>query len=111
VAVDRIPLGVFTATNSRSGQFRFGTGSDTGLTPTELLLAAIAGGTVIDADLLISQRAEPDSFQVRADTDKIRDTGATPLTGIQATFPDRVSRRRGRRPGPDHLAGYGQEVA
>src|SRR5690348_6908710 len=67
VTVERIAQGVFTATNIRGGQLRFGTGTDTDFTPTELLLAAIAGCTAIDVDLLASRRAEPDSFTVRTE--------------------------------------------
>jgi uncharacterized OsmC-like protein len=86
VTVERIAQGVFTATNTRGGQLRFGTGGDTGFTPTELLLAAIAGCTAIDVDILTSRRAQPDSFQVRADADKVRDAHGNRLTGIVVTF-------------------------
>jgi len=86
VTVERIARGVFTVTNARGGQFRFGTGGDTDFTPTELLLAAIAGCTAIDVDILTSRRAEPDRFVVRADADKIRDASGNRLTGIQVTF-------------------------
>ena len=86
VTVERIAQGVFTATNTRGGQLGFGTGSDSGFTPTELLLAAIAGCTAIDVDILTSRRAEPDSFQVRADADKVRDAAGNRLTGIVVTF-------------------------
>ena len=86
VTVERIAQGVFTVTNTRGGQLRFGTGSDTDFTPTELLLAAIAGCTAIDVDILTSRRAEPDSFGVRADADKIRDAHGNRLTGIVVTY-------------------------
>ena len=86
VTVERIAQSVFTATNTRGGQLRFGTGSDTGFTPTELLLAAIAGCTAIDVDILTSRRAEPDSFGVRAEADKVRDDHGNRLTGIVVTF-------------------------
>ena len=86
VTVERVTQGVFTATNTRGGQLRFGTGSDTDFTPTELLLAAIAGCTSIDVDILTSRRAEPDTFQVRAEADKIRDAQGNRLTGIVVTF-------------------------
>src|SRR6266487_1758772 len=66
VTVERIAQGVFTAANTRGGQLRSGTGSDTGFTPTELLLAAIAGCTAIDIDILTSRRAEPGSFRMRS---------------------------------------------
>ena len=86
VTVERTGPGVFTVTNTRGGQIRFGTGSGTEFTPTELLLAAIGGCTAIDVDILTSRRAEPDSFQVRAEADKIRDARGNRLTGIEITF-------------------------
>jgi putative redox protein len=86
VTVERITQGVFTVTNTRGGQLRFGTGSDTDFTPTELLLAAIAGCTAIDVDILTSRRAEPDNFRVQADANKVRDAGGNRLTGIVVTF-------------------------
>jgi len=86
VTVERTAQGVFTATNTRGGQFRFGTGGGTDFTPTELLLAAIAGCTAIDVDILTSRRAEPDSFQVRAEADKVRDERGNRLTDIVVTF-------------------------
>jgi len=84
--VERIAPGVLTVTNTRGGQIRFGTGGGTDFTPTELLLAAIGGCTAIDVDILISRRAEPDSFQVQVEADKIRDDSGNRLTGIQVTF-------------------------
>lgn len=86
VTVERAAQGVFTATNTRGGQITFGTGSGTDFTPTELLLAAIGGCTAIDVDTLTSRRAEPDSFQILVDADKIRDSAGNRLTGIQVTF-------------------------
>ena len=86
VTVERVTQGVFTVTNTRGGQLMFGTGSGTEFTPTELLLAAIGGCTAIDVDILTSRRAEPDSFQVQVEADKIRDDSGNRLTGIQVTF-------------------------
>src|SRR5690349_9555300 len=86
VTVERVAQGVFTATNTRGGQLRFGTGGGTDFTPTELLLAAIAGCTAIDVDILTSRRAESDSFAVRADADKVRDAHGNRLTGIMVTY-------------------------
>ena len=84
--MERIAPGVLTVTNTRGGQIRFGTGGGTDFTPTELLLAAIGGCTAIDGDILTSRRAEPDSFQVQVEADKIRDDSGNRLTGIQVTF-------------------------
>ena len=39
-----------------------------------------------DIDILTLRRAEPDSFQVRVDANKVRDTGGNRLTDIQVTF-------------------------
>ena len=86
VTVERITQGAFTVTNTRGGQLRFGTDRDSDFTPTELLLAAIAGCTAIDVDILTSRRAEPERFQVRADADKVRDANGNRLTGIVVTF-------------------------
>ena len=84
--MERIAPGVLMVTNTRGGQIRFGTGGGTDFTPTELLLAAIGGCTAIDVDILTSRRAEPDSFQVQVEADKIRDDSGNRLTGIQVTF-------------------------
>src|SRR5262249_21694391 len=86
VTVERVAQGAFTATNARGGQLTFGTGSGTEFTPTELLLAAIGGCTAIDVDILTSRRAEPDTFRVRVDADKVRGAGGNRLTDIQVVF-------------------------
>ena len=108
VTVERVTQGVFTVTNTRGGQLRFGTGSDPDFTPTELLLAAIAGCTAIDVDILTSRRAEPDAFVVRADADKIRDSAGNRLTGIvvtfQIAFPDRADGDQARAILPDAVS-------
>jgi len=108
VTVERVALGVFTATNTRGGQLRFGTGGGTDFTPTELLLAAIAGCTAIDVDILTSRRAEPESFHVRAEADKIRDAEGNRLTSIvvtyQIAFPGGVGGDEARAILPDVVA-------
>jgi putative redox protein len=86
VTVERIANGVFTATNTRGGQLRFGTGSGTDFTPTELLLAAIGGCTAIDVEILTSRRAEPETFEVGVGAEKIRDADGNRLADIEVTF-------------------------
>ena len=86
VIIERIANGRFTVTNARGGQITFGSGDDAGFTPTELLLAAIGGCTAIDVDILTSRRAEPETFEVLVDADKVRDAGGNHLTGIEVTF-------------------------
>ncbi len=86
VTVERASQGRFAVTNSRGGRIAFGTGGDTDFTPTELLLAAIAGCTAIDVDIITSRRAEPERFTVQADAAKVRDAAGSRLTDIQVTF-------------------------
>jgi hypothetical protein len=94
------------------------TGSDTGFTPTELLLAAIAGCTAIDVDILTSRRAEPDSFAVRADADKVRDAHGSRLTSIVVTFRSRFPAARTatrlgpscRMRSPNRMTGYARFI-
>jgi putative redox protein len=86
VTVERTSHGMFTVANSRGGQITFGTGSGADFTPTELLLAAVGGCTAIDVDIVTSRRAEPESFQVRAEASKVRDADGNRLTDIHVTF-------------------------
>ena len=59
-------------------------------TPTsrrsKLLLAAIAGCTAIDVDYITGKRAEPDSFDLRAESEKLRDEDGSHLASIKVTF-------------------------
>jgi putative redox protein len=84
ISVDRVSPGRFVATNDRGGHLWIGTGAE--FTPTELLLAAIGTCTAIDVDTLTSRRAEPLSFSVRVDANKVRDDGGNHLTDIAVTF-------------------------
>ena len=51
-----------------------------------MLLVSIGGCTGVDVDLLTSRRAEPDSFEVVVEADKVRDTAGNHLAGLQVTF-------------------------
>jgi putative redox protein len=86
LSVQRVAPGRFIAANSRGGTIAFGTGEDEQFTPTELLLIAIGGCTAIDVDILTSRRAEPESFEIVVDADKIRDEGGNRLTNIEVTY-------------------------
>ena len=95
LTVERVAAGRFAAANPRGGTIMFGTGQDEEFTPTELLLIAIGGCTAIDIDILTSRRAEPESFEIAVDADKVRDQDGNHLAGIQVTY--RVT----FPPGPD----------
>jgi putative redox protein len=86
VRLERIKNSRYTAVNERGGTISIGTGDGTDFTPVELLLAAIGGCTAIDVDILTSRRAEPDSFEIVIEADKVRDTAGNHLADIQVTF-------------------------
>jgi putative redox protein len=86
LTVERIAAGQFAAVNSRGGRIVFGTGADEEFTPTELLLIAIGGCTAIDIDIIATRRAEPESFEIVIDADKIRDENGNHLADVEVTY-------------------------
>jgi putative redox protein len=92
VELTRIGETRYKATNRRGGVLPIGSGEDPDFTPVELLLAAIAGCSAIDVDLITGKRARPTSFDVHVQGDKVRDEDGNHMTGIQVvfdvTFPD-----------------------
>ncbi len=86
VRLERVKNGRYTAVNDRGGTISLGTGDGTDFTPVDLLLAAIGGCTAIDVDALTSRRAEPDSFEIAIDAEKVRDDKGNHLTDIAVTF-------------------------
>jgi uncharacterized OsmC-like protein len=98
----------YTATNVRGTTLSIGDGSDADFTPVELLLVALAGCTAITVDPLVSRRAEPETFDVHARADKIRDELGNHLVDILLTFdvafPDGEAGGRARALLPDAIA-------
>jgi len=86
VSVERVSAGRFEAVNSRGGRISFGTGGTDEFTPTELLLAAIGGCTAIDIDIITTRRAEPESFEIVVDAEKVRDANGNRLADIVITY-------------------------
>ena len=84
--LERIENSRYTAINERGGKITVGSGGGTDFTPVELLLVSIGGCTGVDVDLLTSRRAEPDSFEIVVEADKVRDTAGNHLAGLQVTF-------------------------
>lgn len=76
VALSRLAQGEYEVVNERGGSIRLGNGRTADFTPVELLLAAIAGCSAVDVDVVTSRRAEPTEF------------GAT-STGVKATDPEK----------------------
>lgn len=86
VNVRRTANGRFDVSNVREGHISIGSGDDDDFTPTELLLAAIGSCTAIDVDILTSRRAEPVSFDIQVDANKVRDENGNHLTDVAVTF-------------------------
>ena len=86
MTLTRTALGKFEVTNERGGTLVTGKGDDSDFLPGELLLAAIAACTGVDVDILASRRADPDSFKVRVDAEKMKDEHGNHLANIELTF-------------------------
>jgi len=86
VTITRTSAGRYTAVNGRGGVLDFGTGDIDAFTPVELFLAAIGGCTAVDVDILTTRRAEPDSFVVQVDGEKVRDEGGNRMDELSVTF-------------------------
>lgn len=86
VAITRTSAGRYTAVNGRGGVLNFGTGDVDDFTPVELFLTAIGGCTAVDVDILTTRRAEPESFVVQVDGDKVRDEGGNRMEELSVTF-------------------------
>ncbi|HET9896037.1 MAG TPA: OsmC family protein [Streptosporangiaceae bacterium] len=86
VTLRRVSSTKFAVTNDRGGEITIDMGEGTDFTPVDLLLAAIGGCTAIDVDILTSRRAEPESFTVTVDAEKIRDEHGNRLTDVMVTF-------------------------
>lgn len=87
VTIRRTYDGRLVATNARGGELIVGAGGGTdAFTPVELMLTAIAGCTAADVHALTVRRAEPESFEVEAKADKVRDESGNRLENIEVVF-------------------------
>ncbi|MCW2787609.1 MAG: OsmC family peroxiredoxin [Marmoricola sp.] len=86
IELTRIGEGRYKATNRRGGVLPVGSGDDPDFTPVELLLAAIAGCSAIDVDLITGKRAQATGFDVHAEGDKVRDENGNHLTNLKLVF-------------------------
>src|SRR5262245_55928609 len=92
VELTRTEPGRYRATNVRGGEVVIGSGHDADFTPVELLLAALAGCTAIDVDLITRRRSEPETFDLRVHGHAVRDEGGSHLVDlgvrVSVTFPE-----------------------
>ena len=86
VSLTRLETGVYRATNPRGDTIQFGSNDPDGFSPVELLLAAIAGCSAVDVDVVTARRTEPTDFTVRIGAEYVRDNGGNILTDIAMTF-------------------------
>jgi uncharacterized OsmC-like protein len=86
IELSRMGEGRYKATNKRGGVLPIGSGDDPDFSPVELLLAALAGCAAIDVDLITGKRAQPLSFDLRAQGDKVRDEHGNHLVNLKVTF-------------------------
>ncbi len=87
IALTKIGEARFKATNARGGETFMGAGGeDPDFTPVELLLAAMAGCSAIDVDMITRKRAVSSHFEVSAEGTKVRDEGGNHLTGLRLSF-------------------------
>ena len=86
VTLARLEEGVYLATNSRGATLRFGSKADDAFSPVELLLAAIAGCSAVDVDVVTGRRAAAESFAVRCEAEAVRDESGNILKDVRLTF-------------------------
>ena len=86
VIITRVALDHYTATSPSGASVDFGRAEGL-LTPVELLLAALGGCGAVDVDHLTSRRAEPESFEIEVNADKIQDPAlGNHLEDVEVTF-------------------------
>jgi uncharacterized OsmC-like protein len=73
VRLTRTGHGEFEVENVRGGRIHIGSGESADFTPVELLLTAIAGCSAVDVDFITGKRAEPETFEVLSEGEKLKD--------------------------------------
>jgi len=85
VTIERLEEGVYLARNARGDELRFGSKATDAFSPVELLLAALAGCSAVDVDVVTGRRAVAEEVRARADARVVRD-GGNRLTDVTLTF-------------------------
>jgi putative redox protein len=86
VTLERLDEGVYLARNVRGGELRFGSKAGEAFTPVELLLAAIAGCSAVDVDVVTGRRSPAESFGARMEAEYVRDEAGNILRDLTLTF-------------------------
>lgn len=85
VSVQRLGEKHYRATNSAGASVEFGQAEGL-LTPVDMLLAAIAGCSAIDVDVVTSRRSTPETFEVKTSAMKMNEDGAVRLEDVEVSF-------------------------
>jgi len=85
VTLERLEEGVYLARNRNGNELRFGSKAADAFSPVELLLAAIAGCSAVDVDVVTGRRAAAETFSARVEATAVRDNGNI-LRDIRLTF-------------------------
>lgn len=85
VTVERVGRKHYRATGANGSTLDFGQGEGL-LTPVELLLAAVAGCSAVDVDVVTSRKAEPETFEVLSSAIKQNEDGAVRLDDVEVSF-------------------------
>jgi putative redox protein len=86
VTLERLDEGIYLARNARGHELRFGSKAPDAFTPVELLLAAIAGCTAVDVDVVTGRRSPAEEFGASIDARYVRDETGNRLEDIRLTF-------------------------
>jgi uncharacterized OsmC-like protein len=86
VSIERLDEVVYLARNARGGELRFGSNAGEGFSPVELLLAAIAGCSAVDVDVVTGRRCPAETFTARVDATSVRGPAGNVLEDITLTF-------------------------
>ncbi len=86
VHVTRLETGVYEARNARGGTLRFGSRAGDDFSPVELLLAALAGCSAVDIDVVTARRTEPTRFDVTASAEVVHAADGNRLADIAVRF-------------------------
>jgi putative redox protein len=86
VSLERVEEGIYLARNARGHELRFGSKDPDGFTPVELFLAAIAGCTAVDVDVVTGRRSPAESFRARVDARLQHDDDGNVLRDLTLTF-------------------------
>lgn len=85
IVLERVAEKHYRATNPDGVALEFGQGEGL-MTPVELLLAALAGCSAVDVDVVTSRRSTPETFEVTSSAQKISEDGAVRLDDVQLSF-------------------------